>query len=87
MPIAIWSEICYYIIVRKETNQLNRFKEAQKIEKMIQMAKEAYITVMGESKWNSLTDEQKHDVVMLAWYGIGKSMGIENLEEPTLYTV
>lgn len=31
---------------------------------MIDMIVKSYITVMGEEKWNSLTDEQKHDVVM-----------------------
>lgn len=57
------------------------------MEKMIQMAEKAYIAVMGESKWNGLTDEQKHDVVMMVWYSMGKSMGIEDLAEPTLYTI
>lgn len=57
------------------------------MEKMIQMAKKAYIAVMGESKWNGLTDDQKHDVVMMVWYSMGKSMGIEDLAEPTLYTI
>lgn len=33
--------------------------------KMIDMIKEAYIKVMGEDKWNSLSDEQKHDAVMI----------------------
>lgn len=31
---------------------------------IIEMVREAYITVMGEKKWNSLTDQEKHDVVM-----------------------
>ena len=31
---------------------------------MIDMIVKSYITIMGEEKWNSLTDEQKHDVVM-----------------------
>lgn len=57
------------------------------MEKMIQMAEKAYIAVMGESKWNGLTDDQKHDVVMMVWYSMGKSMGIEDLAEPTLYTI
>lgn len=56
------------------------------MKKMIQMAKEAYITVMGENKWNSMTDDQKHDAIMLVWYSMGKSMGIENLADPTIYT-
>lgn len=33
-------------------------------DKMIDMIASAYITVMGKEKWNSLSDEQKHDVVM-----------------------
>ena len=57
------------------------------MEKMIQMVKEAYINVYGVDKWSNMTDAQKHDVVMILWYDIGKSMGIENLPEPTLYTV
>lgn len=32
---------------------------------MIDMIKEAYIKVMGQEKWESLTDEQKHDAVMI----------------------
>ena len=31
---------------------------------MIGMIAEAYIRVYGLEKWESLTDEQKHDVVM-----------------------
>lgn len=34
------------------------------MEKMINMIAEAYIKVMGVEKWNSLTDKEKHDVVM-----------------------
>lgn len=34
-------------------------------DKMIDMIASAYITVMGKEKWNSLSDEQKHDVVMV----------------------
>ena len=32
---------------------------------MIEMVKEAYVRVMGIEKWNSLTDEQKHDAIMI----------------------
>ena len=31
----------------------------------IETIKEAYIKVMGIEKWNSLTDKQKHDVIMI----------------------
>ena len=34
-------------------------------EMFIEMAKNAYIDVMGEEKWISLTDKEKHDVVMI----------------------
>lgn len=34
-------------------------------EKMIDMITEAYIEVMGIEKWNGLTDQEKHDVVMI----------------------
>lgn len=26
---------------------------------------EAYIAVMGEAKWNSLTEQEQHDVIMI----------------------
>lgn len=35
-----------------------------KVNRMIEMIAEAYIEVMGEEKWNSLTAKQQHDVVM-----------------------
>lgn len=35
-----------------------------KAKRMAEMIAEAYIEVMGEEKWNSLTAEQQHDVVM-----------------------
>ena len=34
-------------------------------EKMVDTIAKAYIEVMGIEKWNSLTDEQKHDAVMI----------------------
>ena len=34
-------------------------------EKMVEQIKEAYIKVMGIEKWNSLTNQQKHDAVMI----------------------
>lgn len=34
-------------------------------DKMINMITEAYIKVMGADKWNSLTDDEKHDAVMI----------------------
>ena len=35
------------------------------IDKLIEIAKGAYIKVMGVEKWNSLDDDQKHDVIMM----------------------
>ena len=37
------------------------------MEKMVNMAAAAYISVMGREKWESLTDTQKHDAVMIIW--------------------
>ena len=36
-----------------------------KVEKMIDMIAEAYMQVYGTEKWDSLTDDEKHDVVMI----------------------
>ena len=33
--------------------------------KMVDLAATAYIKVMGWDKWNSLTDKEKHDGVMM----------------------
>ena len=32
---------------------------------IIEACKTAYIKIMGVEKWESLTDEQKHDAVMI----------------------
>lgn len=32
---------------------------------MVKKIENAYITVMGQEKWDGLTEQQKHDVVML----------------------
>lgn len=34
-------------------------------EQIISAIEAAYIQVMGADKWNALTDQQKHDVVMI----------------------
>lgn len=34
-------------------------------EVFIESARKAYIEIMGEEKWISLTDKEKHDVVMI----------------------
>lgn len=35
------------------------------MEKIINMMKEAYITAMGREAWDKLTDQQKHDAIMI----------------------
>ncbi len=37
------------------------------MEKMVNMAAEAYISVMRREKWESMTDTQKHNAVMIIW--------------------
>ena len=60
-------------------------------EKMVDRIKEAYIKVMGLEKWNSLTDQQKHDAVMIIvrdalnqplhrWKGINKDDAAKTAE-------
>lgn len=39
-------------------------------EKMVNMIKQAYIETLGDGRWNSMTNAEKHDVVMM----ITKSM-------------
>lgn len=33
--------------------------------RIVTLAEKAYVTIMGRKKWNSLTDRQKHDAVMI----------------------
>ena len=44
-------------------------------ETMVEMIKNAYISVYGEAKWNSLTDAEKHDAVMYIAKDFGKLVG------------
>lgn len=44
------------------------------VDKMIDMAATAYIKVYGFEKWNSLTDQQKHDVVMILLNDLSKAL-------------
>lgn len=46
------------------------------VDKMIEMAKEAYIKVYGAENWNGLTDQKKHDAVMLIWKDFAKAVGV-----------
>jgi hypothetical protein len=34
-------------------------------EKMIEMIKNAYISVYGFEKWNNLSNQEKHDAIMI----------------------
>lgn len=36
----------------------------------IETAKNAYIEIMGKEKWNSLTNKEKHDAVMMLAKGM-----------------
>lgn len=37
----------------------------EELGQMIEMVRTAYVKVYGEAKWISLTNQQKHDVVMI----------------------
>lgn len=39
-------------------------------EMFIECAKNAYIKIMGKEKWNSLTDKEKHDAIMMLAKGM-----------------
>lgn len=54
----------YNNIRNKNRNAYGQEEKNMNTDKMIDMIVKSYITVMGEEKWNSLSDEQKHDVVM-----------------------
>ena len=44
-------------------------------EMFIENARKAYIEVMGEEKWISLTDKEKHDAVMFLAKDMVKAVG------------
>lgn len=44
-------------------------------EMFIEMAKKAYIETMGEEKWISLTDKEKHDAIMFLANDMVKAVG------------
>jgi len=46
----------------------------KEFELITEAAKEAYIAIMGKTKWNSLTDQQKHDVIMIMVKDMHKAM-------------
>ena len=47
-------------------------------EMFIETAKSAYIQVFGEDKWNSLTDTEKHDAVMMLAKGMLTALEMKN---------
>ena len=44
------------------------------VDKMIDMAATAYIQVYRFEKWNGLTDQQKHDAVMMLLNDLNKAL-------------
>lgn len=44
-------------------------------EKMVNMIKTAYIEVMGEEKWISLTAKEKHDAIMFIAKDMEQAIG------------
>lgn len=50
----------------KAYNEANKAREANTMteQKIINSIVEAYIKVMGQEKWDSLNDQQKHDAIM-----------------------
>lgn len=43
-------------------------------EMFIETAKKAYIEIMGEEKWISLTDKEKHDAIMILANGMSVAL-------------
>ena len=46
-------------------------------QKIIRMAEKSYISVMGEEKWKSLSEQQKHDAVMMILKGLYNSINAQ----------
>ena len=44
------------------------------VNKMIDMAATAYIQVYGFEKWNGLTNQQKHDAIMILFNDLNKAL-------------
>lgn len=49
---------------RRATEISTEIRKERKMNKTVQMIVDAYISVMSAEKWSSLTDQEKHDVVM-----------------------
>mgnify|MGYP003434621276 CR=1 FL=1 len=45
-------------------------KKEKFLEAFIEIAKNAYIEIMGEEKWMALTTKEKHDAVMMLANGM-----------------
>lgn len=43
-------------------------------DKMVEMMEAACIQVMGKEKWDSLTDQEKHDVIMMIAKGFDAAL-------------
>lgn len=43
-------------------------------EKMIRIMTKAYISVYGIEKWNSLTNKEKHDAIMMMAHGMHEAL-------------
>ena len=55
--------MCGILYIDKTTTQKKGETKMRK-EKMIDMIIEAYVMVMGREKWNNLTAQEQHDVIM-----------------------
>lgn len=70
--------MCYYIDTTKGNTPQERvikMTNEKFFDMFIETAKNAYIEIMGEEKWISLTDNEKHDAVMLLAKGMAKATG------------
>lgn len=47
----------------------------QEIRRYFKLAAEVYISVVGIEKWNSLTDQQKHDACYYGLLGVLNALG------------
>lgn len=47
----------------------------KEMNQIIDAVEAAYIKAMGAEKWNSLTDRQKHNVVMILVRDMNKTLG------------
>ena len=62
--LAIHAKV-WYIKYNETGSKRKEIKMKNEVREMIKMIEKAYIEVMGAEKWNSLTDKEKHDAVMI----------------------